>query len=125
MAVDGIPIDRLLGERTDGLVSSLLGWFHDDVDCQIPWDRILPDTGCTSYAPILICPDDLDLRCSVVIAEVVAEREIIRWDKLGFDATTRGTVGSMVRWDPGWDGYCFSRQEYEACLAAFKSVAAA
>jgi hypothetical protein len=125
MAIDGVPIDQLLSESTDGLVSSLLGWFHNDADCEIPWDRILPEPGCTSYAPILICPDDLDLKCSVVVAEVVAERDIVRWDKLGFDATTRGAVGSIVRWEPSWGSYSFSRQEYEACIAAFKAAAAA
>jgi hypothetical protein len=55
----------------------------EDADSAVPWERILPDVGCTGYAPVLICPDDLDLGCSVVMAEVVAEPTVIRWDRLG------------------------------------------
>lgn len=118
IAIDGVPLDIALG--SDGLVSSLLGWFHNDEDCALPWKRILPDIGCTSYAPVLICPDDLDLDCSVVVAEVVAEAEMVRWQKLGFDASlAQDSVGTTVRWDPNWGPYCFARSEYEACLAAF------
>jgi hypothetical protein len=31
IALDGVPLDVALG--VEGLVSSLLGWFHDDADC--------------------------------------------------------------------------------------------
>jgi hypothetical protein len=117
MAVDGVPLDMALG--VEGLVSSLLGWFHNDEDRAVPWQRILPGVGCTGYAPVLICPDDLDLSCSVVMAEVVAEPDIIRWDRLGFNATPKGAVGSWIRWEPSWGPYRFGRAEYEACLAAF------
>lgn len=125
VTVDGVPVDELLdaafpGHNLVGLVSSLLGWFHNDKDSVIPWQRILPEVGCTAYAPILICPDDLDYSCSVVIAEVVADVEVIRWDRLGFDATRKGTVGSCVRWIPELGAYRFNRTDYERCLAAFK-----
>jgi hypothetical protein len=122
IAVDGVPLDVALG--VEGLVSALLGWFHNDEDCAIPWQRILPNEGCTAYAPVLICPDDLDLSCSVVMAEVVAESDVIRWDRLGFNAAPSRAVGSLVRWEPGWRPYCFGRAEYEACLAAFKATEA-
>jgi len=123
--VDGVPLDVALGTRAEGLVSALLGWFHRAEDCEVPWARILPESGCTGYAPILICPDDLDLVCDVVVVEVVAESDVIRWDKIGFDASPVGAVGSIVRWDPAWGMYRFRREEYEACLAVFRSAAAA
>jgi hypothetical protein len=71
----------------------------------------------------LICPDDLDLCCSVVIAEVVSEPDVVRWDKLGYNAATRTSFGACIRWESLWGPYCFSRGEYEACLAMFKSAA--
>jgi hypothetical protein len=119
IAVDGVPLDVALG--VEGLVSSLLGWFHNEEDCEVPWQRILPDVGCSGYAPVLICPDDLDLSCSVVMAEVVAEQDVIRWDRLGYEATSKGAVGSYIRWEPRWGPYRFNRAEYERCLAAFRS----
>ncbi|MDY3558545.1 hypothetical protein R5W23_005665 [Gemmata sp. JC673] len=118
VAVDGVPLDVALG--VEGQVSSLLGWFHHEPDAAVPWERILPAVGCTGYAPVLICPDDLDLSCSVVMAEVVSEPDVIRWDKLGFDVSPSGGLGAIVRWDPAWGPYRFRRAEYERCLAAFK-----
>jgi hypothetical protein len=41
VAIDGVPLDVALG--VEGLVSSLLGWFHRDEDCVVPWERILPE----------------------------------------------------------------------------------
>jgi hypothetical protein len=129
VAVDGVPLDEVLdtlfpGSNLLGLVSSLLGWFHNDVDSEIPWQRILPEIGCTGYAPLLICPDDLDFNCSVVMAEVSAEPDMIRWDRLGFDAARLGAVGSCIRWEPSLGQYHFSRTEYEWCLAAFRLLEA-
>ena len=126
IAIDGVPLDELLdaalpGRNLAGLVSSLLGWFDNEEDNAVPWQRILPKVGCTGYAPVLICPDDLDYSCSVVMAEVVAEPDVIRWDRLGFDFTEKGAVGSCVHWQLGLGPYRFSRQEYEACLAAFRA----
>jgi hypothetical protein len=120
--VDGGPLDVALG--LDGHVSSLLGWFHDDAECAVPWERILPEIGRTGYAPVLICVDDLDLTCSVVIAEVVAEPEVIRWDRLGISAAAGRAVGSVVLWEPAWGPYRFGRAQYEACLAKFKPAVA-
>jgi hypothetical protein len=129
IAVDGVPLDELLdaarpGANLTGMVSSLLGWFHDEADAAVPWQRVLPEIGCTGYAPVLICPDDLDFDCCVVMAEVVAERDVIRWDRLGFDASRGGAVGSCVQWVVGLGAYRFDRAEYEAVLAAFRSQAA-
>jgi|GEM_PF-1067395 len=120
VAVDGVSLDVALGTTTEGLVSSLLGWFHNDADIAVVWERILPKVGCTSYAPLLICSDDLDLYCRVVMAEVVSAPDVVRWDKLGFDAAPGNALGSWIRWEPGWGPYCFDRTEYEACLAAFR-----
>lgn len=126
IAVDGVPLDELLdAARPDlqiaGLVSSLLGWFHDEADCLIPWQRILPPVGCTGYAPIFICPDDLDFSCSVLMVEVVAEPDAVRWDRFGYDVTHHGVVGSTIRWEANLGPFRFSRTHYEACLAAFRS----
>ena len=122
--VDGRPFDELVAQSeasVAGLVPSLLGWFHNDEDGEVPWERILPPIGCTSSAPILICPDDLDYCCSVVMVEVVAGADDIRWERVGLDATKKGAVGSCVRWLSGIGRFCFSRHDYERCLDAFRS----
>jgi hypothetical protein len=129
ITVDGVPLDELLetavpDANVAGLVSSLLGWFDKQEDNALPWERILPNVGCTGYAPILICPDDLDYNCTVVMVEVVAEPEVVRWDRIGY-ASGPGTVGSCIRWLPGVGPYRFSRTDYVRCLSEFRRVDAA
>ncbi len=51
ITVDGVPLDMVIdtafpGSNLAGLVSSLLGWFHNDEDNVVPWQRILPEAGC-------------------------------------------------------------------------------
>lgn len=60
-----MPLEKLLDAarpylQLAGLVSSLLGWFHDQSDCPVLRRRILPAIEYSGYAPVLIYPDDLD-----------------------------------------------------------------
>src|SRR6185436_9122893 len=102
----GLPLDFHVdraypdGDLT-GLIPSLLGWFHRKEDGVVPWKCILPGIGCTSIAPILICPDDLDYSCTTIVVEIAAEEEEIRWERFGFDASPpRELVCTWVRWIP-------------------------
>jgi hypothetical protein len=54
------------------------------------------------------------------MAEVVAEPDVIRWDRLGYDATPKGAVGSRIQWEPNSGPYRFSWAVYVACLSAFR-----
>jgi hypothetical protein len=72
-----------------------------------------------------MCPDDLDLWCTVVVAEVVREVSVVWWRRIGLDATEaksgdmpRG-IGSRVDWIDELGPFCFETAEYERCLAAF------
>ncbi|RAK70756.1 hypothetical protein DLM85_04825 [Hymenobacter edaphi] len=72
-----------------------------------------------------MCPDDLDLSCTVVAAEVVIEEEIVRWTRIGWDATTSPDPADCCRemqWLPLIPAFAFNRAEYQRCLAAFAAV---
>jgi hypothetical protein len=128
IVVDGMPLDEMVEaampeSSIGGLVSSLLGWFHHDEDSVIPWQRILPEIGCTGYAPILICPDDLDYACTVVMAEVFSATDTIQWHRLGFNASRpKDVVGSCIRWELTLGSFTFTRTDYEICLNAFRAL---
>ena len=130
--IDGDPldlvIDRMLpGENSvEGLVPTLLGWLSDTEEDVLVWNRSLPNIGERVSFPVLVCPDDLDLWCTVVIAEVEASSSSITWRRLGLDSTdpegyTSAQCGEKVTWISGLGPFVFDRVEYEACLRKFRS----
>jgi hypothetical protein len=127
IAVDGVPLDQLVhtafpNEFPEGLHPTLLDWNPHGNDSSFAWGRILPKRGATAIAPLLMCPDD-GLGCMDLVAEVIAEAEVIQWNRLGRDMSAWKTVedlGTKVEWLPGIGPYLFRRAEYERCIEVFR-----
>lgn len=131
IAVDGVPLDQLLhtvfpNDDFEGLVPTLLGWMSFLEQRTIAWERFLPPVGSTAIAPLLICPDDLDFGCTDLVAEVIAESDVIRWNRLGEDRSLGigkdEDLGTEVEWLSGIGPFDFSRTEYERCREGFRPV---
>ncbi len=131
LLLDGVPLDVLVDSvRPDltvrGLVPALLDWLSDPKERALVRRRILPLRGRVAVAPVLVCPDDLDLWCAVLVAEVNPVGSVVFWRRLGLDRSRPrpeempDAVGTVVEWFSGLGPYCFGRSEYEQCLAAFK-----
>lgn len=132
LLVDGVPLDVMLARTMsddgaiEGLVPTLLNWLSDENESSLVWSRALPLVGEHSRFPVLMCPDELDLSCTVVIAEVEASTSSITWHRLGLDAagvdkSAPAQCGEIVNWFKGIGPYVFRRVEYEACLEEFRS----
>jgi hypothetical protein len=151
MVVDGEPLERLVARLAPtpdfptgytGLVSVLLPQSETllsaDEAARIR-STLLPPEGSVAIAPLLMCPDDLDLSCTVVFARVERAFNTVTWQQLGVDEGGPAevlAVGSLavIKWeskrDSGltntmnwWAGvgpYTFALDEYEACLASFE-----
>ncbi len=88
--------------------------------------RILPPDGSLANAPVLICPDDLDLACTVVFAEVHRDGETVIWRRLGVErraADNNNEIGKDMEWWPAPGPFAFPLADYVACLAAFEEDA--
>jgi hypothetical protein len=131
LVLDDVPLDVLVDSvRPEltllGLVPALLDWLNNPKERVLIWQRILPPTDRVTISPVLICPDDLDLWCTVVVAEVNPVGTLVWWRRLGLDRTEPKSeempeaVGTVVEWFSGLGPYCFGRREYERCLSAFK-----
>ncbi|MDF9840243.1 MULTISPECIES: hypothetical protein [unclassified Paenibacillus] len=107
--VDGVSLDALLHRHyplyhLEGLVPVMPDWLD------VPGERefILSRYKCTSkdfVMPILMCPDDCDLSCTVVVAHVVRTGSRVVWKKLGIDMSSRedmltgdDPIGTTVDW---------------------------
>lgn len=106
-----------------GLVTTLDKSLIDEADRQLAWERILPVTGETTKAPILVCPDDLDFDCTTVVVEVLRLPATVTWSRFGFDRSPWGEVGTEVRWLASVAGFEFSIENYEAFLSQARHLA--
>lgn len=73
--------------------------------------------------PILMCPDDCDLWCTVIVAKVVKENGFVLWSKIGVDMSTReelligyDCIGSKVDWFDKIPQFVFEENEYKSEL---------
>ena len=126
--VDGRPLDLVLHAHDtqyelNGLVPTLLGWLADEAETAIVWERVLPPDGETAVAPMLMCPDDLDFFCTLVVVEVETSAEAVRWTRLGLDESPQAVlprgVGSVVKWFDGLGPFTFDKARYREMSERF------
>lgn len=73
--IDGYWLDEKLDElypnnMYDGLIPTLVYWMELEDEKAVVWNRILPNENETSICPILMCPDDNDFSCALIVAEI-------------------------------------------------------
>lgn len=107
----------------DGLIPTLLFGMEMPEEEKIVWDRILPCKNEITICPILLCPDDLDFSCTVIVAEIENCDNTIKWRKIGLDLTEDfdpNKIGSKVEWFEELDGFVFKKEDYKLMLSEFK-----
>ncbi|MFY7709169.1 hypothetical protein ACOSQB_00965, partial [Tenacibaculum sp. MEBiC07804] len=77
-----------------------------------------------TICPILMCPDDCDFECSLIVAEIENSKTQIRWNRIGLDKSEtykiKENVGSDVEWFKGKYSFEFERDEYLKVISDFK-----
>ena len=132
LLIDGQPLDELLHQHYPeanylGLLPTLLGWLTNPAERAVVWDRAALRPHTRVKLPVLMCPDELDLSCVVIGAEVFVEAERVRWPRLGWDATASPDPADCCRdmqWLPLIPAFTFDRREYQRCLDAFRAALA-
>jgi hypothetical protein len=112
-----------------GLVPSLLDWLMVmDDEFRLIWDRATTKSGST-LVPILLCPDDFDLWCTVIVAEVEITDKVVKWNKLGLERTDRDLLfesinnfGQTIEWLPEIGHFMFNKTDYFRCIDKFKAM---
>ncbi|MBP0725984.1 hypothetical protein J5Y03_12455 [Bacillus sp. RG28] len=127
IVIDGVPLDVILhnlypNNRLLGLVPTILDWIDNIKEKELIKLRFssLKDE---EVLPILICPDDCDLWCTVIVAKVLQKNEFIIWDKIGIDKSSRekllngyDCIGSKVKWLDKAHSLTFNIDEYNTEL---------
>jgi len=126
--IDGYWLDELLDElypnnMYKGLIPTLVYWMEREAEKAVVWKRILPNENETTICPVLMCPDDNDFSCTLIVAEIRNCGDLIQWKQIGIDKTKEWDaekVGSEVEWLDKFNELNFSKQDYLTMLETFK-----
>ena len=84
--VNGFSLDELLSghfkdESLVGLVPSIT-WLWDEEEQDLAVYRLTNETSESSIVPLLVCPDDCDFSCTVLLAEVIYKGDLVGLESL-------------------------------------------
>jgi len=115
--------DLYPGNMYQGTVPTLSFNLQFEKERELVWKRILPKTGEKSICPLLMCPDDCDFSCTLLVAEIENMDGLIRWNKIGVDLTedpALENVCSKVEWFNKMEPLEFEKINYLNMLEQFK-----
>jgi hypothetical protein len=100
------------------------GWLIDEEDLALAWRRILSiDLDHSTIVPLLICPDDMDLTCTVIVTEQTGTTDNVIWRRFGYDFSSFGDqVGATVKWFDHNLSLTFDKSEYVTAILEFKRL---
>ena len=112
------------GMQIRDLVPTLGSGLQEVVERKIVWERILPVEDTVAICPVLMCPDDCDFSCSLIVAEIINTDTVVQWKRIGFDQTKElgaDNVGTSVKWFRGFKGFNFNKTDYLKMIADFQT----
>ena len=126
--IDGKSLEDIILEKypeiTQGIVPTLLNWLEDEEERKVVWNRVLPDKLEKSNLPILMCSEDIDLWCTLIMVEVETDENHVYWNRFGLevsDAQNPNEIGKSINWFSGIPKMVFDKNEYECVLEEFRS----
>lgn len=127
ITVDGRALDELLDEKIPGreilgLVPAWLDWMEYELDRQETFRRLTTSES-DMVTPLLMCPDDLDFSCSLIVAETRIIGNEVMWQRVGVNRSEISGVpeelGRRVEWFDDLERMSFDLNEYGECVREF------
>ncbi len=128
--IDGEWVDKLLSNLYPeydiiGTIPTLSFRLETQEEEKIVWERFLPALNETTIAPILMCSDDCDFSCTLILAEIENIGHRVYWKRFGQDnsktSENKENVGSNVKWFFPKIEFEFDILEYEMVISDFRS----
>lgn len=118
--IDGTPVDILLHDLYPdrlflGFVPTNVDWLDSKEEIECVSSRFQSDQNSIKL-PILMCPDDCDFSCTIIVAEVIRNGEVISWNRIGIDNSERKDIkntGTIVEWLERVPCFHFDLNEYK------------
>jgi hypothetical protein len=128
IVIDGIPLDLLLhsyhpSSHLKGLIPTIIDWIDNPKEKEFIKGRFKP-TSKEFVLPVLMCPDDCDLWCTKIVANVVKVDGFITWKQIGIDKIAREelllgyeNIGINVEWFENIPIMTFEETQYYSQLS--------
>jgi hypothetical protein len=95
-------------------------WLSNDLERELAW-RYLENSEGRSIVPLLVCPDDRDLNCTVVVTEQFVTASSVQWNRFGHDLSGNcDQSGDKVTWFETNIAVTFDRAEFISAIQDFK-----
>ncbi|OBY76668.1 hypothetical protein BBG47_25755 [Paenibacillus sp. KS1] len=129
--IDEQPLDDILNEfypddMIVGLIPTIVDWISYDEESKVIED-IYDSKDVIKILPILMCPDDCDLSCTVIVAEVETTKDQIKWTRIGIDKNNPMEVINKykffetgIEWLVNVPGMTFSKEDYKSLDKIYK-----
>ncbi len=129
--IDGTSLDELLqnaypDQLLRGLIPMIVDWM-DSKEAKLVVERFYSDVS-PSILPVLMCPDDCDLSCTIIVAEVIRSNDKIIWNRTGYDNsecnqnTGMIDIGTKVKWFDKVNCMIFDRETYYTSLGSIYTL---
>lgn len=127
LAIDELPIEQWLAHHIGHPDASLLGlslmWLLEEEEDALAERRFAPgEDGTSTLVPLLVCSDDMDFDCIVLMTEQVIEGDLLHWQRFGWSASGGLDVGASTRWIPDSKPASFVVKEFEQALIEMKKM---
>ncbi|MCA9093932.1 MAG: hypothetical protein KDA68_10625 [Planctomycetaceae bacterium] len=125
--IDGISLDEVLDrfhpeKEICGLIPAWLDWMESPADRSETLRRLTASEA-DFVVPLLMCPDDLDFSCSLIVAEVRQEKDCVWWNRVGMNRQDLWgfpeQLGKDVEWFEAVPPFEFEKTEYKECVRSF------
>ncbi|MBA9087892.1 hypothetical protein FHR92_004385 [Fontibacillus solani] len=122
--VDGISLDKIIDEQYPdrfflGLIPTIVDWMTLRKEAYLVQRRFNTSQG-IHILPILMCPDDCDLTCTLIVAEVEVSEKLVKWKRIGVDTSRYDEscvyeeyIGTEVEWLDKIPELIFRKEDYE------------
>lgn len=127
LAIDEVPIEQWLACHIDHPEASRLGlslmWLLDEEEDAAAARRFVPgEDGTSTLVPLLVCSDDMDFDCTVLMTEQVIEGSILHWRRFGWSASGGLEVGISTRWITDSKPVSFAVSDFSDALSELKRI---
>lgn len=127
LIIDDVAIEQWLASHLNDPHVAKLGlsliWLLDEDEDALAKRRFNPgEDGTSTLVPLLVCSDDMDFDCTVLMAEQIVEGDTLHWRRFGWSASGKLEVGITTRWISESQPVSFALGDFRAALEGFENL---